>query len=191
MYFTEIFREKPKPINESISFTIKNLVNYLKSIFKDISEYEMLQSNIDRMKSEFTSIYKTDKNIDKTLEKIVDKYAISQNKYVPIDVYELDKYFRLKDRIGKGNKVIDSYDNIAIYGLMYRSLFNSAFENKYGMMTIPYVLSNRYILFFQFDDKDIQNIYLVVAENMYNLESEIALVPLKFENYISKSAFKR
>lgn len=191
MYFTEIFRENPKPINESVKFAIKNLINYIKNSFKDAEETIMLQSNLDRMKNEFDSMYKIDKNIDKALLKNIDKYATSQNKFMPIDVHDLDIFFKLKERIGKGNKVLDSYDRLALYGFMYRSIFNQNFEDRYGMMTIPYLLDNKYILFIQFDDTDIQNIYLVVAENMYDLESVLAMVPLKFENFISKSAFRR
>lgn len=193
MYFTEILRENSndiKPINESFSYTIKNLIHFIKDSFEDKSEMISLQSNIDRMKKEFDSQYKITKDIDKALQKAVDKYATSQNRFTPIDFIELDKYFKLKDRIGSGNSVIDAYDRIPLYGFMYRSLYNQNFAARYGVMTIPYILNNRYVLFIQFDDNDIQRIYLVVSENMYDLESMTAIIPLEFTKYISKSSFR-
>ena len=183
MYFTEIYKDKP--LNESFYFSIKNFINFIKNMFKNIGELEILQSNIDRMKREFYSRYKIDDKVITLLQKLVDEFAVKQeSKLSPVDFVELDKYFKLKDRIGSGNKIIDSYDSVAIYGFMYRSMLNDTFAARYGMMTIPYVLNNRYILFIQFDDKDIHNISIVASENMYDLQSNTGLCNLDFQKYL-------
>ena len=94
MYFTEIYKDKP--LNESFYFSIKNFINFIKNMFKNIGELEILQSNIDRMKREFYSRYKIDDKVITLLQKLVDEFAVKQeSKLSPVDFVELDKYFKL------------------------------------------------------------------------------------------------
>lgn len=196
MYFEEI-----KPLNES-SYSVL-------SLFGGNAWYPMtmIQSNkeIAKAKEAFDVKFKIPKPAEVKLEKVLDKIAKGEvNKLPPINLIDIDGYLNARRRMDvaiKGyNKAVnksimeterkDFYGTIT-YPLMKEILRNYTYDNDHvsDAKFLPYVLKDKYLIYFTFNKSGILNLSYVGSENYRDPMCPINLAlivdgePVKFDSF--------
>lgn len=196
MYFEEI-----KPLTES-SYSVL-------SLFGGNAWYPMtmIQSNkeIAKAKEAFAVKFKIPKPAEVKLEKVLDKIAKGEvNKLPPINLIDIDGYLNARRRMDvaiKGyNKAVnksimeterkDFYGTIT-YPLMKEILRNYTYDNNHvsDAQFLPYVLKDKYLIYFTFNKSDILNMSYVGSENYRDPMCPINLAlivdgePVKFDTF--------
>ena len=196
MYFEEI-----KPLTES-SYSVL-------SLFGGNAWYPMtmIQSNkeIAKAKEVFATKFKIPKPAEVKLEKVLDKIAKGEvNKLPPINLIDIDGYLNARRRMDvaiKGyNKAVnksimeterkDFYGTIT-YPLMKEILRNYTYDNDHvsDAQFLPYVLKDKYLIYFTFNKSGILNMSYVGSENYRDPMCPINLAlivdgePVKFDTF--------
>lgn len=196
MYFEEI-----KPLTES-SYSVL-------SLFGGNAWYPMtmIQSNkeITKAKEAFATKFKIPKPAEVKLEKVLDKIAKGEvNKLPPINLIDIDGYLNARRRMDvaiKGyNKAVnksimeterkDFYGTIT-YPLMKEILRSYTYDNNHvsDAQFLPYVLKDKYLIYFTFDKSGILNLSYVGSENYRDPMCPINLAlivdgePVKFDTF--------
>ena len=196
MYFEEI-----KPLTES-SYSVL-------SLFGGNAWYPMtmIQSNkeIAKAKEVFATKFKIPKPAEVKLEKVLDKIAKGEvNKLPPINLIDIDGYLNARRRMDvaiKGyNKAVnksimeterkDFYGTIT-YPLMKEILRNYTYDNDHvsDAQFLPYVLKDKYLIYFTFNKSGILNLSYVGSENYRDPMCPINLAlivdgePVKFDTF--------
>lgn len=196
MYFEEI-----KPLTES-SYSVL-------SLFGGNAWYPMtmIQSNkeIAKAKEAFDVKFKIPKPAEVKLEKVLDKIAKGEvNKLPPINLIDIDGYLNARRRMDvaiKGyNKAVnksimeterkDFYGTIT-YPLMKEILRNYTYDNDHvsDAQFLPYVLKDKYLIYFTFNKSGILNLSYVGSENYRDPMCPINLAlivdgePVKFDTF--------
>ena len=182
MYFKEV-----NPLNES-SYSIL-------SLFGGNAWYPMtmIQSNkeIAKARDSFLSKFKIPKPAEVKLEKVLDKISNGDiNKLPPINLIDIDGYLNARRRMDvaiKGyskavNKSImeterkDFYGTIT-YPLMKEMLRSYTYDNDRvtDAQYLPYVLKDKYLLYFTFNKSGLLSISYVGSDNYRDPMCPIAL----------------
>lgn len=196
MYFEEI-----KPLTES-SYSVL-------SLFGGNAWYPMtmIQSNkeIAKAKEAFATKFKIPKPAEVKLEKVLDKIAKGEvNKLPPINLIDIDGYLNARRRMDvaiKGyNKAVnksimeterkDFYGTIT-YPLMKEILRSYTYDNDNvtDAQFLPYVLKDKYLIYFTFNKSGILNLSYVGSENYRDPMCPINLAlivdgePVKFDTF--------
>lgn len=196
MYFEEI-----KPLTES-SYSVL-------SLFGGNAWYPMtmIQSNkeIAKAKEAFATKFKIPKPAEVKLEKVLDKIAKGEvNKLPPINLIDIDGYLNARRRMDvaiKGyNKAVnksimeterkDFYGTIT-YPLMKEILRSYTYDNDHvsDAQFLPYVLKDKYLIYFTFNKSSILNLSYVGSENYRDPMCPINLAlivdgePVKFDTF--------
>lgn len=196
MYFEEI-----KPLTES-SYSVL-------SLFGGNAWYPMtmIQSNkeIAKAKEVFATKFKIPKPAEVKLEKVLDKIAKGEvNKLPPINLIDIDGYLNARRRMDvaiKGyNKAVnksimeterkDFYGTIT-YPLMKEILRSYTYDNDHvsDAQFLPYVLKDKYLIYFTFNKSGILNLSYVGSENYRDPMCPINLAlivdgePVKFDTF--------
>ena len=196
MYFEEI-----KPLTES-SYSVL-------SLFGGNAWYPMtmIQSNkeIAKAKEAFATKFKIPKPAEVKLEKVLDKIAKGEvNKLHPINLIDIDGYLNARRRMDvaiKGyNKAVnksimeterkDFYGTIT-YPLMKEILRGYTYDNNHvsDAQFLPYVLKDKYLIYFTFNKSGILNMSYVGSENYRDPMCPINLAlivdgePVKFDTF--------
>ena len=196
MYFEEI-----KPLTES-SYSVL-------SLFGGNAWYPMtmIQSNkeISKAKEAFATKFKIPKPAEVKLEKVLDKIAKGEvNKLPPINLIDIDGYLNARRRMDvaiKGyNKAVnksimeterkDFYGTIT-YPLMKEILRSYTYDNDHvsDAQFLPYVLKDKYLIYFTFNKSGILNLSYVGSENYRDPMCPINLAlivdgePVKFDTF--------
>lgn len=196
MYFEEI-----KPLTES-SYSVL-------SLFGGNAWYPMtmIQSNkeIAKAKEAFAVNFKIPKPAEVKLEKVLDKIAKGEvNKLPPINLIDIDGYLNARRRMDvaiKGyNKAVnksimeterkDFYGTIT-YPLMKEILRSYTYDNDHvsDAQFLPYVLKDKYLIYFTFNKSGILNLSYVGSENYRDPMCPINLAlivdgePVKFDTF--------
>jgi hypothetical protein len=196
MYFEEI-----KPLTES-SYSVL-------SLFGGNAWYPMtmIQSNkeIAKAKEAFAAKFKIPKPAEVKLEKVLDKIAKGEvNKLPPINLIDIDGYLNARRRMDvaiKGyNKAVnksimeterkDFYGTIT-YPLMKEILRSYTYDNDHvsDAQFLPYVLKDKYLIYFTFNKSGILNMSYVGSENYRDPMCPINLAlivdgePVKFDTF--------
>lgn len=196
MYFEEI-----KPLTES-SYSVL-------SLFGGNAWYPMtmIQSNkeIAKAKEVFATKFKIPKPAEVKLEKVLDKIAKGEvNKLPPINLIDIDGYLNARRRMDvaiKGyNKAVnksimeterkDFYGTIT-YPLMKEILRSYTYDNDHvsDAQFLPYVLKDKYLIYFTFNKSGILNMSYVGSENYRDPMCPINLAlivdgePVKFDTF--------
>lgn len=196
MYFEEI-----KPLTES-SYSVL-------SLFGGNAWYPMtmIQSNkeIAKAKEAFAVKFTIPKPAEVKLEKVLDKIAKGEvNKLPPINLIDIDGYLNARRRMDvaiKGyNKAVnksimeterkDFYGTIT-YPLMKEILRSYTYDNNHvsDAQFLPYVLKDKYLIYFTFNKSGILNMSYVGSENYRDPMCPINLAlivdgePVKFDTF--------
>ena len=196
MYFEEI-----KPLTES-SYSVL-------SLFGGNAWYPMtmIQSNkeIAKAKEAFATKFKIPKPAEVKLEKVLDKISKGEvNKLPPINLIDIDGYLNARRRMDvaiKGyNKAVnkpimeterkDFYGTIT-YPLMKEILRSYTYDNDHvsDAQFLPYVLKDKYLIYFTFNKSGILNMSYVGSENYRDPMCPINLAlivdgePVKFDTF--------
>lgn len=198
MYFEEI-----KPLTES-SYSVL-------SLFGGNAWYPMtmIQSNkeIAKAKEAFAVKFKIPKPAEVKLEKVLDKIAKGEvNKLPPINLIDIDGYLNARRRMDvaiKGyNKAVnksimeterkDFYGTIT-YPLMKEILRNYTYDNDHvsDAQFLPYVLKDKYLIYFTFNKSGILNLSYVGSENYRDPMCPINLALIVDGEPVKFDAFKK
>ena len=197
MYFEEI-----KPLTES-SYSVL-------SLFGGNAWYPMtmIQSNkeIAKAKEAFAAKFQIPKPAEVKLEKVLDKIAKGEvNKLPPINLIDIDGYLNARRRMdvaikGYYNKAVnksimeterkDFYGTIT-YPLMKEILRSYTYDNNHvsDAQFLPYVLKDKYLIYFTFNKSGILNMSYVGSENYRDPMCPINLAlivdgePVKFDTF--------
>lgn len=194
MYFKEV-----EPLQES-SYSVL-------SLFGGNAWYPMtmVQSNkeIAKAKVDFTAKFQIPKQAEIKLEKVLDKIAKGEvNKLPPINLIDIDGYLNARRRMDvaiKGynkavNKSINEVERKDFYGtitypLMKEILRSYTYDNNHvsDAQFLPYVLKDKYLIYFTFNKSGILNLSYVGSENYRDPMCPINLAlivdgePVKFD----------
>lgn len=198
MYFEEI-----KPLTES-SYSVL-------SLFGGNAWYPMtmIQSNkeIAKAKEAFATKFKIPKPAEVKLEKVLDKIAKGEvNKLPPINLIDIDGYLNARRRMDvaiKGyNKAVnksimeterkDFYGTIT-YPLMKEILRSYTYDNDHvsDAQFLPYVLKDKYLIYFTFNKSGILNLSYVGSENYRDPMCPINLALIVDGEPVKFDAFKK
>lgn len=137
--------------------------------------------NIEMAKLAFTAKFKIPKPVEDKLEKVLDKISKGDiNKLPPINLIDIDGYLNARRRMDvaiKGyskavNRSImeterkDFYGTIT-YPLMSEMLRTYVYDTEgiTNALYMPYVLKDKYLLYFTFTNKNVVNLSYVGSDN--------------------------
>lgn len=181
MYFNRI------SLNESIMFTIKNLIDML-TIPRADPVYAAEQK-LKRVKNEFYSYYDLDDAAEKQLLRTINDFAKENNAIEPVDIERIDRFHHLHIRfrlVGDGTPISNT-DFMQFYTLFYRSVFDDQMPSQMSKYNLPYFVDGRYLIFIIFDENSIEQVLMLASSNQLDLQAPVYLVQLP----VPRSTFRR
>lgn len=176
-------------LNESISYTIENFIDYLKSV----TDYDELYSAYDKMKKakeEYNKYYKWDKDFEERFLESIEKYNSNyNNEFEILNIQKLDKFNHLKLRLETSfnHKLIKQFDRYRIYSFMYKIIMYDSLPNKMTAFTLPEIIDSKYIVFATFDEKEVKRLQAVGTYNSYDFSSPLVLIDFPTKLIYKKS----
>jgi len=175
MYF-----ERFTPITESVKFTIQNLIDVL--TLGDPDPVTAAEKKLQKVRDTFDQYYRFDKETEDYLNKQITIFAKQSTKVEPLDIEKIDKFhhLHLRFKIALNGQGISREDFQKFYTLFFRASFASQLPSQMTKYTMPIFINNKYLVFLTFDEKSIDNIYLLTSVNMLDLRAPIFLMYLPF-----------
>ena len=183
MYFKKI------TLQESVKFTIKNLVDMLTIPSHD--PVEMAEEKLRRIRDEFFKYYDFSNTTERQLLDKIETMADKSNGPEPLDIEKLERFHHLHLRfklMGEGTPLSNT-DFIRFYTLFFRSFFAFQLPSQMTKYTLPRFIGGKYLIFITFDEKKISNVHLLTADNQLDLRSLIYLTPLTLNYAVFKQKY--
>lgn len=182
------------PLNESFSFTIKNLVDMFTIPQTTIAN---IKEKYNRVRKAYNDNYVWDDKTESHILGIIERMKEGNFQYEPIDILKMEKFYHLHfrtaldydDHIHPNSKEnLGNFSDFEFYALFYRFFCNASqsLSSIIGKYTYPMLVGGKYIVFIIFDEKTIENIYITSAQNELDLRSEVKMVRTKFDKNVFK-----
>lgn len=181
MYFSTI-----TPLTESFEFTLKNLNDLLTLPADNLVKHT--EEKLKRIEKEFNKYYKYDDETEGEILKAIGK-IIKSNKYDPVDIMRFESLYHLKVRSPSwfNDKSLSNVDTAKFYVILYRDIYVPQLPSYTTKYTLLKIINNRFIIFITFDEKKIEAVHIVTAENQDDITSQVYLTPLKLNFKIFKN----
>ena len=174
-----------QPLNESFSFLLKNLLD---DIFLPSNKSLEAKRKVELAEIEFYKYYMIDFDGEKSL-----RYALMNIKeYDIFDIKEMKKFLRLD--IAYLNTIPDFKQEISsekAYAIFYHMLGSKSLQDYRYYYNFPYILDQRNIIYFLFDNKEIKSIYTLGSKNIHDFTQPTVFIKIDINGYIDKSIFNK
>ena len=179
MYFDRI------TLNESVKFTIKNLIDIF--TIPDPDPILYAEKKLERVKHEFYSYYDISSFAERDLLRAIEGYSGGKKGSLEaIDLEKIDRFHHLHLRfklLGAGTPISNT-DFMQFYTYFYRQAFNDQMPSQTSKYTLPYFVNGRYLVFIIFDEKKVEHVLMLASTNQLDLKAPIYLVEVPISTSI-------
>lgn len=183
MYFKHI---SPLSVfKESMSYTLKNLIDLFTLPSDDFGKN--VKEKIRRVEEEYFKNYVYNGDTERAILNCINN--MHNREFDVLDLEKLDRTFHLKLRLQSELKgdTLSKADWPTFYITLYREFFIAALPSYFSKYTFIRLIDNKYIIFITFDEKEIEAVHTIGAENQFDFTSNVNVLEIK----VDKSIFQK